>query len=469
MKTRTAVALVAASALAIGGANLPAVAAPDKNIDINVALKADITPAALKALGAYGKVTGQLPQIDAVTLKARSSALPKIQALDIVAAANPDAKRVGKPVVPSEFSDMSSGLSTYSLDQMDVRGPDPQGPRQVEQTGEGVYVAVLDTGLFSSWRYYFGEDRIATEYAKSFGGGGQSNVSEQPNKWQTDTQGHGTHVTSTIIGFDMGGVAVDGVAPQATIIPVKVLNNNGSGSSAAVAAGITYVADLKLGPLKDSPVVINMSLGGSALDAVEEAALEYALEAGVLIVASAGNSGEAGMGYPGAYAPVVSVAATGWTGEWKPDAKGNPRTWWYAGDVAEKPGVVDETYIADFSSRELPGQDLDVAAPGAWVLGAYQVNQGQQAFYYLGGTSMAAPHVAGLVALMAEKDPGLTQTETETILESTAVALDAGCAAVRPGPGAAPAEVCWGSDATGAGLVNAVDALEATAELAKLG
>lgn len=168
------------------------------------------------------------------------------------------------------------------------------------------------------------------------------------------------------------------------------------------------------------------------------------------------------------------------TGEWKPDAKGNPRTWWYAGDVAEKPGVVDETYIADFSSRELPGQDLDVAAPGAWVLGAYQVNQGQQAFYYPGGTSMAAPHVAGLVALMAEKDPGLTQTETETILESTAVQLhttttphgtqlDARCTEVRPAPGAKPAKVCWGSDATGAGLVNAVDALEATAELAKLG
>ena len=239
-----------------------------------------------------------------------------------------------------------------------------------------------------------------------------------------------------------------------------------------------------MGPLKDSPVVINMSLGGSALDAVEEAALEYALEAGVLIVASAGNSGTAGMGYPGAYEPVVSVAATGWTGEWEPDAEGNDRTWWYAGDVAEKPEVhggiqgdgplpvevADQTYIADFSSRELEGQDLDVAAPGAWVLGAYQVNQGQQAFYYLGGTSMAAPHVSGLVALMAQKYPGLTQTETETILESTAVQLVAPrCTEVRPAPGAKPAEVCWGSDATGAGLVNAVDALEATAELAKLG
>ncbi len=109
--------------------------------------------------------------------------------------------------------------------------------------------------------------------------GGGSNVSEQPNKWQTDTQGHGTHVTSTIIGFDMGDVAVDGVAPKATIIPVKVLNSNGSGASATVAAGITYVADLKMGPLKGSPVVINMSLGGSELDAVEKAALDYALEA----------------------------------------------------------------------------------------------------------------------------------------------------------------------------------------------
>lgn len=106
-----------------------------------------------------------------------------------------------------------------------------------------------------------------------------------------------------------------------------------------------------------------MSLGGSELDALEKAALDYAIGKGVLIVASAGNEGTAGMGYPGAYAPVVSVAANGWTGEWQPDATGNQRTWWYASDVREKPYIDDDAYITDFSSRALPGQDLDVAAP----------------------------------------------------------------------------------------------------------
>jgi subtilisin family serine protease len=63
-------------------------------------------------------------------------------------------------------------------------------------------------------------------------------------------------------------------------------------------------------------VIINMSLGGSVLDAVEKAAIDYAISQGVIIVASAGNRGAAGMGYPGAYGPVISVAASGWIGEW---------------------------------------------------------------------------------------------------------------------------------------------------------
>ena len=76
---------------------------------------------------------------------------------------------------------------------------------------------------------------------------------------------------------------------MATVIPVKVLNQNGSGWSSMVAAGIEYVGDLKAGPLAGYPVVINMSLGGPELDAVEQAAIDYAISQGVIIVASAGN------------------------------------------------------------------------------------------------------------------------------------------------------------------------------------
>ena len=200
-----------------------------------------------------------------------------------------------------------------------------------EYTGDGVYIAVLDTGLMDSWRRYFPEERIAEEYARSFGGGGgvPATVSEQPNKWEHDVNGHGTHVTSTIIGYQYGVNLINGVAPKATIIPVKVLNQNGSGWSSVIARGIEYIGDLKAGPLADYPVVINMSLGGSALDAIEQEAIDYAIAQGVIIVASAGNNGTRGMGYPGAYEPVISVAAAGWAGEW---LAGN---WWYAIDDPE--------------------------------------------------------------------------------------------------------------------------------------
>ena len=235
---------------------------------------------------------------------------------------------------------------------------------------------------------------------------------------------------------------------------VKVLNQNGSGWSSVVARGIVYVADLKAGPLKDYPVVINMSLGGPVLDAMEQAAIDYAIEQGVIIVASAGNSGLAGMGYPGAYEPVISVAAAGWIGEWYQGS----RTSWYALNVAD-PTNPNHIYITDFSSRELTGQDLDVAAPGSWVVGPYQVNRGQTSYYFLGGTSMASPHVAGIVALMAQKDPGLIASQAEAILEDTALVLGPGCRTVYT-PYGTTQTICWDTDATGWGLVDAQAALD---------
>jgi subtilisin family serine protease len=186
---------------------------------------------------------------------------------------------------------------------------------------------------------------------------------------------------------------------------------------------------------------------------MEKAAIDYAVANGVIVVASAGNEGVAGMGYPGAYEPVISVAASGWTGEWTAGA------WWRTLDVPDPTSPAD-FYIADFSSRQLAGQDLDVAAPGSWVVGPYQTNSGtlKLSYYYLGGTSMASPHVAGIVALMAQKYPALTAPVAEAALEISAVYLAPGCRDVNDGSGTI-AHFCWGADATGAGLAVADGAI----------
>jgi subtilisin family serine protease len=352
-------------------------------------------------------------------------------------------------------------MSTWDLDAINVTDFGTTS-RKVAYDGTGVYVAVLDTGLVNNWKYYFPAERIATQYAICFGGGGgeKGNISTPTNKWTEDQNSHGTHVTSTILGYQFGTTLINGVAPMATIIPVKVLNQNGSGWSSVIARGIVYITDLKKsGELGDCPVVINMSLGGSALDPMERAAIDDAVNSGVIIVASAGNEGEEGMGYPGAYAPVISVAASGWVKEWLPlQTNGlGSRTWWY-GDVPESP-TVEEFYITDFSSLQLDDQDLDVAAPGSWILGPYQTN-GQISYYYLGGTSMASPHVAGIVALMAQKDPTLIAGSAEAILQGAALPLGVGPRTIT-GPSGVQEVVDWGTNATGAGLVDAAAALAA--------
>jgi subtilisin family serine protease len=432
-----------------------ALAAPlARQIGINVLVNTNIDKTILTKLSLYGKVNDVVYEINAVTMKIAENKLPAIRALPFVAAANPDSTRNGSPIDTVLAEDFAEGMNTWDLDAINVT--DFEAGRTIGYDGTGVYVAVLDTGLVDLWRQYFPQERIATQYAKSFrgGGGDNGNVSEPTNMWEHDQNSHGTHVTSTILGYKYGLVAINGVAPLATVIPVKVLGQSGWGWSSVIARGIVYVADLKAGPLANYPVVINMSLGGPTLDAMEQAAIDYAIEQGVIIVASAGNEGLAGMGYPGAYEPVISVAASGWIGEWSMGG------WWRLTDVPD-PTNPGDFYITDFSSRQLVGQDLDVAAPGSWIVGPYQTNSGQISYYYLGGTSMASPHIAGTVALMVQKDPTLTAAEAENILENSAFYLAPGCRTVNDGNGNM-VEYCWAADATGAGLATADAALAAT-------
>jgi subtilisin family serine protease len=452
---RTIASLILVVAMLAVSISVAAAAPKGKMIGINVVLNTEVTDEILAELGKFGKVRDVIYQINAVTLQAKASVLSDIQDLSYVAAANPDAERYAPPIDTVPYDNFSFGYGTWNLDAINVTNPGVFN-RQVPYDGTDDFVAVLDTGLMGTWRQYFPQERVATEYAISFSGGGgeRGHVSTQPNKWGLSTHPHGTHVTSTIIGYSFYGDPINGVAPMAKVIPVKVLHNSGFGWSSMVAAGINYVAELKATELADYPVIINMSLGGPELDALEKAAIDNAISQGVIVVASAGNEGELGMGYPGAYAPVISVAASGWIGEWFIGP------WWYALDVTE-PTNPNEFYITDFSSRELGGQDLDIAAPGSWVVGPWQLQMGKISYYFLGGTSMASPHVAGIVALMAEKYPSLNAGQAEIILEDSAIYLSPGCRTVDDGWGNL-VEYCWLDDATGAGLVDAVAALAAT-------
>jgi subtilisin family serine protease len=395
-------------------------------------------------------------------------------------------------------------------------------------TGKGVYVAVLDTGLAPNWRDYFPADHIATDLGKGF----KENI-----VWDQETQKfvesgivyeiswigstgstHGTHVTSTILGYNyyapadaaagvpLPPVFVKGIAPDVTIIPVRVLADYTIGKShtdpvdypdqkfvmgtdRAVAAGIRYATDLKIAGY--SPMIITMSLGGPAPASVMEDAIDYAVDNGVIVVASAGNEGDEGMGYPGAYEQVISVGACGWKYEWYgPSIVAPPpryRLWWLQdptygfNDITEDTSVLaGQVYITSWSSREKEGQQLDVVAPGSWVRGPYPGVPGYSHlpwwssglgwlaghnpgnFYYLGGTSMSAPHVTGIAAQMLEKDPTLEQGQVETILKDTALDIPAGSMTIFDlTPTMDWYTYSWGANATGSGLVLANAALAA--------
>ena len=451
-----------------GTSNPPELASTKGTIGVNVLLKAPATASNRTELAKYGTLLDEVQELNVIRVKMKASQLPAVQALPFVASANPDAERHAAPVDNVTATNFAGGLGTWDQDAVNVASVGAFG-RTVPFNGSGVYVAILDTGLLPTWRQYFPQERVAEEYAAAFGGGGgeRGNVPELPNKWEDDVNSHGTHVTSTVLGYDLGGTAINGTAPMAIVIPVKVLNQNGSGWSSTIARGIMHVRDLKLGALANSPVVINMSLGGSVLDAVEKAAIDKAIEAGVIIVASAGNSGPTGaMGFPGAYQPVISVASSGYVQEWNSTSGNN---WWNVRNPAD-PTNPAEHYISGFSALRTGTQDLDVAAPGSWVVGPYQVNQSnRESFFFLGGTSMASPHVAGIVALMLQKNPTLGEApanraaRAEQILTSTAIQIPDVNQQVRSGPGAPlSTPPSWDENRSGSGLATADAALAAT-------
>ena len=315
----------------------------------------------------------------------------------------------------------------------------------VSNDGEGVYVAVLDTGLLSMWPYFFSQANIAWDLGVGFthdvswdyaAGDLYFGPLQDDRGFITDDfmgSGHGTHVTSTIVGYNYGNLAwINGVAPKATIIPVLVLDawlvdspygmlGLAGGTGEMISAGIYYIADLAED--LDGPVIISMSLGGPSPSPMIEAAINYAIEKGVIVVASAGNRGYAGMGWPGAFPQVISCGMAGWTEQfvsgWLDDVpeKLNTKDYW---------GNNHQLFLDDISSRPNKdlGQkttDLDVTAPGAAIVGPYKSYFSYDVgYYYLWGTSMAAPHVSGIAALVLQSYPDTDQATMHHILKNAA-------------------------------------------------
>jgi hypothetical protein len=421
---------------------------------INIVLNTPVTDAIVKELNTYGTVRDILPQIKGVTLVTSSDKLAVIKGLPYVRSANFDAERKAAPIDAVAVTDFTGGINTWNLDAINVTNFG--AGRTIEKDGAGVYIGVLDSGFPDSWRQYIPQERVAVQYAKSFGGGGANvgNVSEQPNKWEHDQASHGISTTSIILGYQLGSTLVNGVAPKATIIPVKVLNQNGSGWSSIIASGIVYIADLKAGVLSTSPVIINLSLGGPVQDALETTAIDYAISRGVIIVASAGNEAEQGMSYPAAYPPVISAGSFGWINQW------TAADWWRTLDVAD-PTTTSDFFIADYSSRPQAGQDLDVVAPGEWIVTPFQENSGQLSYFYVSGTSASSPHVAGIVALILQQKSSLTAAQAEAALEAAAIPVPAGSRSVIDPLSGNLTTISWGADAAGSGLITADAALQA--------
>ena len=406
-------ACLACAALAIGFLGLfasPAAAqTPDPADDVIVVFRPGMDATArervLRQAGGGAKKHFKRVNASAATVHAHGRA---------ALAGHPDVRAVS-PDRPVQMLGRKAGSGTDSIPQVAPPGVTRVAPSPLPVTGAGVGVAIVDTGI----DFAHPDLKVAAACFSAY-------------RSCQDDEGHGTHVAGIVAALN-NHIDVVGVAPGATLYAVKVLNKKGSGTDSAVIEGLEWVAD-NAATLSPPIRVVNMSLGreGTIDDspALREA-VQALYAAGIVVVVAAGNDEylEVDQQVPATYPEVFAVASTtAANGEAicrvKPIRR-DTASWWSSDGAFDRATRIGVTISAPGEEREDVDRNCYIT-----TVGLQSLRRGGGTTR-MAGTSMAAPHVVGVIALLLEQAPGLAPEEIRSRIRRTA---DGGGSTPRAAP-----------------------------------